>query len=110
MFEVRRPNAVDLCEAYFARTPEKICGLRSDSLALLLNMANVSFESNVLLVDNTRGLLAGALIEKCASYILRVEFSTCQNLQCNTEFLQPFNLAPQSTRRLASVHASVFLK
>jgi hypothetical protein len=53
--------------------PNKILGLRSDSLAMLLQMANINAESRVLLLDKTRGLLAGALIEKGVKEILHVE-------------------------------------
>jgi hypothetical protein len=36
-------------------------------------MANINAESRVLLLDKTRGLLAGALIEKGVKEILHVE-------------------------------------
>ena len=50
-------------------------GLRADSLALMLNMANVNAESRVLLIDKTKGLITGALIEKEVKEILHVELS-----------------------------------
>jgi Gcd10p family len=50
-------------------------GLRADSLGFLLNMANVNYESRVLLLDKTKGLVAGALIEKDVREIMHVEFS-----------------------------------
>ena len=53
--------------------PNKILGLRPDSLGLLLQMANINAESRVLLVDKTKGFLAGALIEKNVKDILHVE-------------------------------------
>ena len=43
-------------------------------MAMLLNLSNVSFESRVLLVENTKGLIQGALVERCVAYALRVEF------------------------------------
>lgn len=73
-FEARRPTALNLCETYHRCSPDKICHLRPDSLALLLNMANLSFQSNVLLVENTKGFLQGALVERAVAYALRVEF------------------------------------
>jgi len=42
-FEARRPTALSLCESYHRYAPEKICNLRPDSLAYLLNLANISF-------------------------------------------------------------------
>ena len=56
-FEVRRPTALNICETYHRSSPDRICNLRPDSLALLLNMANLSFQSRVILVDNTKGFL-----------------------------------------------------
>lgn len=41
-FEVKRPNALELCEAYSSTQPAKIQGLRSDSLALIMQMANIN--------------------------------------------------------------------
>ena len=56
-FEARRPTALNICETYHRSSPERLCNLRPDSLALLLNMANLSFQSRVILVDNTKGFL-----------------------------------------------------
>ena len=53
--------------------PNKILGLRPDSLGLLLQMANINAESRVLLVDKTKGFLAVALTEKTVKDILHVE-------------------------------------
>jgi hypothetical protein len=44
-------------------------------MALLLNMANVSATSRVMLVDGARGLIAGALLERSIAYVLKVEFA-----------------------------------
>lgn len=74
MFEARKPTAADICDVYSSIGPDKICGLRADSLALILNMANINCNSRVLLVENTRGFLTGALVEKRVASILKVEF------------------------------------
>jgi hypothetical protein len=44
--------------------------LRPDSLGYIINMANISTMSRVLLVDNTKGLVAGALCERSIAYCL----------------------------------------
>ncbi len=72
-FEVKKPTALELCEMYSQTQPGRILNLRADSLALLLQMANVNSDSRVLLIDKTRGLLAGALIEKNVKEIMHVE-------------------------------------
>lgn len=70
---MRRPTALELCEVYSANYPDKINNLRPDSLALLLNMANVNCYSKVLLVDSTKGFLSGALLEKQVDSVLKIE-------------------------------------
>ncbi len=73
-FEARKPNTLELCETYHLEFPQRICGLRPDSLGFILNQANINAFSKVLLVENTRGFLTGALIERCVPYVLRVDF------------------------------------
>ncbi|XP_048332390.2 uncharacterized protein LOC107408411 isoform X2 [Ziziphus jujuba] len=61
---LRRPFARSICEAYFKKYPSRIGFLRVDALSLLLSMANVSANSDVLLVDMLGGLLTGAVAER----------------------------------------------
>ena len=75
MFEARQPTALDLCEAYHLFYPSKILFLRPDTLALMLQMANISTQSRVLLVENTRGFMTGAVCEREVAYTLRVNFA-----------------------------------
>jgi tRNA (adenine-N(1)-)-methyltransferase non-catalytic subunit len=63
-FEVRRPNTLEICDTHWVNCPDKICFLRSDMMGFILNHANINFDSRVLIVDNTKGLLLGALVEK----------------------------------------------
>ena len=124
-FEARKPTALNLCETYLRSQPERICHMRPDSLALVLNLANISFESHVLLVENTKGLIQGALAERCVAYALRVEFhdtiaqhgdpNVCQlqntvgGLFPKTPILREFNLRTKHTRRVGYVNASLLL-
>ncbi|XP_038715671.1 tRNA (adenine(58)-N(1))-methyltransferase non-catalytic subunit trm6-like [Tripterygium wilfordii] len=61
---LRRPFARSICEAYFKKYPDRIGFLRVDALSLLLSMANVSANSDVLVVDMVGGLLTGAVAER----------------------------------------------
>ena len=63
-FEVRKPTTLEVCEAYFLCYPDRICYLRPDMLGCILQMANISSESKVLVVENTRGFIPGVLMEK----------------------------------------------
>ncbi|KAI4336790.1 hypothetical protein L6164_015271 [Bauhinia variegata] len=73
---LRRPVARSICEAYFKKYASKIGFLRVDALSLLLSMANVSSNSDILVVDMVGGLLTGAVAERlggtgfvCNSYL-----------------------------------------
>ncbi|OMO75411.1 hypothetical protein COLO4_26158 [Corchorus olitorius] len=61
---LRRPFSRSICEAYFKKYPARIGFLRVDALSLLLSMANVTANSDVLVVDFVGGLLTGAVAER----------------------------------------------
>ncbi|XP_039049065.1 tRNA (adenine(58)-N(1))-methyltransferase non-catalytic subunit trm6-like [Hibiscus syriacus] len=61
---LRRPFSRSICEAYFKKYPARIGFLRVDALSLLLSMANVTANSDVLVVDMVGGLVTGAVSER----------------------------------------------
>lgn len=61
---LRRPFARSICEAYFKKYPNRIGFLRVDTLSLLLSMANITANSDVLVVDMIGGLLTGSVAER----------------------------------------------
>ena len=63
-----RPTARNICESYFQKHPGKICGLRIDSLALLMNMANIAAHSKVLIFEHTPGLILASVLERLGGY------------------------------------------
>ncbi|CAM6015401.1 unnamed protein product [Sphagnum balticum] len=65
---VRRPSARSVCEAYFAKDPNKIGFLRMDTLALLLSLANVGANAEVLVLDMLGGLLTAAVAERLGGH------------------------------------------
>ena len=76
--------------------------MRFDSLALLLNLANISYSSRVLLVENTSGFLTGCLLEKQVHSILRVEFEQNNNGQpkFKNNILAEFNLGEADKKKV----------
>uniref|UniRef100_A0A2P2KXN6 tRNA (adenine(58)-N(1))-methyltransferase non-catalytic subunit TRM6 n=2 Tax=Rhizophora mucronata TaxID=61149 RepID=A0A2P2KXN6_RHIMU len=73
---LRRPFVRSICEAYFKKYPARIGNLRVDTLSLLLSMANVTANSDILILDMVGGLLTGAVAERlggtgnvCSTYI-----------------------------------------
>lgn len=83
--------------------------LRPDSLGLLLNMANINSESRVLLLDKTKGLLTGALIEKDAKEVLHVEFGGHQ-LKLQNEILLEYNYDSSKYKIISYIHQSILNK
>ncbi|KAJ8762192.1 hypothetical protein K2173_007347 [Erythroxylum novogranatense] len=61
---LRRPFARSICEAYFKKYPARIGYLRVDALSLMLSMANVTANLDVLVMDMVGGLLTGAVAER----------------------------------------------
>ena len=66
-FRILQCSALTVCDAVHSSNPEKICGLRPDSLGALLNGANVQSGCAALVFDGCAGLLAGAVIERMAT-------------------------------------------
>lgn len=96
---MRRPGSRSICEAYFKKYPSKIGFLRVDTLSLLLSMANVSSNSDVLVVDMVGGLITGAVAERlggtgfvCNSYFGQTPYSM--------DIVRIFNLSEEICKRI----------
>mmetsp|Transcript_13681 Transcript_13681/g.21449 ORF Transcript_13681/g.21449 Transcript_13681/m.21449 type:complete len:138 (-) Transcript_13681:334-747(-) len=107
-FEVRKPDALELAEVYALIYPEKICCLRPDSLSYLINMANISALSRVLLVDNTRGFLAGVLMEKQVEHGIRLEFNT-KAVKNTNEILFEFDAPSSFNKRIGTLNSKMLI-
>lgn len=60
---IRRPSIRNLAEIMYRQEPEKILGLRIDSLSQMISYANVSSAGNFLLYESgTNGLIAAAIM------------------------------------------------
>ncbi|XP_004499247.1 uncharacterized protein [Cicer arietinum] len=96
---MRRPVARSICEAYFKKYPLKIGFLRVDTLSLLLSMANVSSNSDILVVDMVGGLVTGAVAERlggtgyvCNTYLGQAPYSM--------DIVRIFNLSDEICKRI----------
>ncbi|KAK7321802.1 hypothetical protein VNO77_32755 [Canavalia gladiata] len=96
---MRRPGARSICEAYFKKYPSKIGFLRVDTLSFLLSMANVSSNSDILVVDMVGGLLTGAVAERlggtgfvCNSHLGQAPYSM--------DIVRIFNLSDEICKRI----------
>ena len=109
-FEIRKPDPMELCELHHSNNPEKICYLRSDMLGYILNIANLNYESRVLLVDNTRGLVAGAVLERGVSYCQNVEFNLDQTIKYKMDHLVQMDITSNQHKPLATISANLLIQ
>ncbi|XP_050228188.1 uncharacterized protein LOC126677556 [Mercurialis annua] len=96
---LRRPFTRSICEAYFKKYPTRIGFMRVDTLSLLLSMANVTANSDILVADMVGGLLTGAVAERlggtgyvCNAFIGATPYST--------EIVRMFNFNSDTCRRI----------
>uniref|UniRef100_A0A7N0TZQ5 tRNA (adenine(58)-N(1))-methyltransferase non-catalytic subunit TRM6 n=1 Tax=Kalanchoe fedtschenkoi TaxID=63787 RepID=A0A7N0TZQ5_KALFE len=102
---VRRPFTRSICEAYFKKYPHRIGFLRVDTLSLLLSMANVTANSNILVVDTLSGILTGAVAERlgghghvCSAYMGGTPYSL--------DIVRMFNFSSEICKRIVSCSIS----
>jgi hypothetical protein len=96
-------------------SPAKICNLRLDTFALMMHMANISYKSRVLIIDNTKGFLSGALIERDVHSILRIEFgvsgyTNTKTCKLESEVLFQYNFPYHLTRKISYLHSEVITR
>ncbi len=73
-------------------------------LGHMLNLANVCSESRVLLIENTKGLLAGAVIERQPHSIIRLEFG---EIKFRNEIIDQMDLCLDNIKKLTSISANM---
>ncbi|KAG8945308.1 tRNA (adenine(58)-N(1))-methyltransferase non-catalytic subunit trm6 [Tulasnella sp. 408] len=63
-FSILEPNMFNICEYWFFKDPQRIRGIRADSLGQMMSFANIHPGARVLVVDDTGGLLVSAVLER----------------------------------------------
>ena len=84
-----------LCEVYHNKSREKICGLRSDTLAQLVSQGSLCPGRVVLVVDGVVGLLAGTAAYRMRGFGRILAVYTGQ--QPHFELVAALNLDQSST-------------
>lgn len=95
---------------FMAREPAKILDLRLDSLGQMLNIANVQCGGKYLVVDDTNGLLLGAVVERACvaaesqagTQILTVH----EEHQFQPNLLKFFNFSESQLLSIFDLHAA----
>ncbi|PIN09052.1 tRNA(1-methyladenosine) methyltransferase, subunit GCD10 [Handroanthus impetiginosus] len=101
---LRRPVTRSICEAYFKKHADKVGFLRVDTLSLLLSFANVTANSDVLVVDMLNGLITGAVAERLGGtgYVCN---TYCGNTPYSINIVRMFNFSDETCKRI--VHSSL---
>jgi tRNA (adenine-N(1)-)-methyltransferase non-catalytic subunit len=68
LFTPLPPSVAVMAEYHFERSPEKVRGLRVDSLAQMLSFAGVAPGGRYLVVDGTSGLLTAACLDRMGGH------------------------------------------
>ena len=77
-------------------------------MGFMLNNCNVNSDSKVLLVENTKGLMTGAIVERQPNYVLRVEFSS-DSMRCNNEILDQFDYPTEDMITVGYIHGKLLV-
>ena len=77
-------------------------------LGFMLNMSNVHSDSQVLLIEHTRGLITGAIMERQAKYCLRVEFGH-DSIKINSEILHQFDYQHGPHMSIGNIHGKLLV-
>ncbi|KAG8891982.1 tRNA (adenine(58)-N(1))-methyltransferase non-catalytic subunit trm6, partial [Tulasnella sp. 403] len=63
-FAVLEPTMFNICEYWFAKDPQRIRGIRSETLAQMMSFANIRPGSRILVVDDAGGLLVASCLDR----------------------------------------------
>ena len=104
---VMRPTARSVAELYSAKAPQKVSGLRVDTLALLLSLANVGPQARLLVVDAVGGLVSAACLERMGGAASnKADWKSMPSPMCMLLIPRPCKLAKTSGSEVLDEMAS----
>lgn len=93
-FLILEPTIRLLSNIFYTKDTDKICGLRIDNLALILNLSNVACDSKVVVFENCAGLIAAAVLERLNGRGVCIHFHRNEHAQA-IPALQAMNFSPE---------------
>lgn len=78
-------------------------------LGYILNIANLNYESRVMLVDNTRGLMAGAVLERGVNHCQIVEFQQDQTIKYKMDHLIQMDISSNAHKPLSTISSHLLI-
>ncbi|KAJ2514856.1 tRNA (adenine(58)-N(1))-methyltransferase non-catalytic subunit trm6 [Coemansia sp. RSA 2049] len=96
----------NLCDFFFEANPQKIRGIRTDTLSQLLGLANVYSNARILAVDDGQGLIVGAALSRLdvGGQVLSLHDGDVHNY----DVLRYMNLPTETKDRLHTLSWSKF--
>ena len=79
-------------------------------MGYMLNLANLNYDSRVLIVDNTRGLLTGGVLERGVNYCQQVEFNQDQTIKYKAEHLLQMDLGSAEIKALSVIASQLLIQ
>lgn len=64
LVRVLKPTSQLVCDFYYEKMSAKICLLRSDSLGLMMLYGNVRSGANVIVMEQSQGLVTAAVVSR----------------------------------------------
>lgn len=103
-FTAVKPTAISMCRMFGEKNNHKILNMREDSLAMLLNLANVSAGGRYLVVDDTQALITAAIMERTGvnCEIVSIYSDKFPNLDC----LRYLSLSEEESAKVKALHWS----
>lgn len=74
-----------------------------------MNITNINANSNVCLVENTRGFLLGCVMEKDIQKVTRVEFAKVNSLKNDIDYYENFNHPYFKNRKITHLTQKMIL-
>lgn len=68
-----------VCEFWYKKDPNRIRGIRSDTLAQMMNLAGIRPDGRYLVVDEASGLIVTAVLDRLGCESLCVPSACCSS-------------------------------
>jgi Gcd10p family. len=109
IFTTIEPTVYNVCEYWFAKDQNRIRDIRADSLAQMLNLANIRPGGRYLIVDDASGLLVSAILARLGGEGRVIALIDTESPPA-FPVMQQFNFDPQVIKPLASLNWATSLR
>eukprot|EP01125_Pyxidicula_operculata_P012013 TRINITY_DN393_c1_g2_i2.p2 TRINITY_DN393_c1_g2~~TRINITY_DN393_c1_g2_i2.p2 ORF type:complete len:454 (-),score=104.79 TRINITY_DN393_c1_g2_i2:1943-3223(-) len=102
--EVVKPTGFAICKAYHAKNPQKINGLRFDTLSQMLTYANAQANINLMIYEDCGGIIVGSAAERLGGHGNIISLRENGNIG----LIKLFNLTDNERSTILDAHINTF--